>query len=150
MKLLLVAGSLLGLLPMASGQTQPGEARPWEHESSDIPVNARMHFGHFGNGFRYVWLANQDPPSHCSLPLHVRVGSLAEEDDERGMAHFVEHMAFNGSKHHEAGTLVEWLTQQGMAFGSDVNASTSFSDTIYKLELPGAEEPRLQEALAVL
>jgi zinc protease len=148
--LLFVAGSLLSLLPIASGQTKPGEARPWEHESSDIPVNARMHFGHFANGFRYVWLANQDPAGHCSLRLHVRVGSLAEEDDERGMAHFVEHMAFNGSKHHEAGTLVEWLTQQGMAFGSDVNAFTSFSDTIYKLELPGAEEARLREALAVL
>src|SRR5262245_19906282 len=69
------------------------EARAWEHESSDLPVDSRLHFGAFDSGLRWVWAKNAEPKFRSYLRLHVNVGSLAEEDSERGMAHFLEHMA---------------------------------------------------------
>ncbi len=124
--------------------------RPWEHESSDLPVDARLHFGHFENGLRWVWARNSEPKFRSYLRLHVDVGSLAEEDSERGMAHFLEHMAFNGSEHFAADTLVEWFQRHGMAFGADLNAHTGFSETVYKLDLPNSDEQTIDEGLLVL
>jgi len=124
--------------------------RAWEHETSDIPVDPRIRFGHLANGLRWAWATNAEPRERSYLRLHVDVGSLSETEDERGMAHFLEHMAFNGSKHFEAGTLVEWFQSQGMSFGADTNASTGFSETVYKLNLPDSDEETLGEGLLVL
>jgi zinc protease len=118
---------------------QGSPARPWEHESSDLPVDPRLHFGHLANGLRWVWAANSTPPSRSYLRLHVDAGSLVEEEDERGMAHFLEHMAFNGSEHFPAGTLVEWFQRRGMAFGPDLNAHTGVDQTVYEIDLPGSD-----------
>jgi len=126
------------------------EARPWEHAASDLPVDPRIHFGRLSNGLRWAWVANSEPKDRSYLRLHVDVGSLAEEDAERGMAHFLEHMAFNGSEHFEPGTLVEWFQRHGMAFGADLNASTDFSQTVYKLDLPDSDAETLTEGLEVL
>ncbi|MHC5210406.1 MAG: M16 family metallopeptidase [Planctomycetota bacterium] len=143
----------------AAGETQAAEraaaprdvaVRAWEHETSDVPVDARIRFGHLDNGLRWAWAANPEPKERCYVRLHVDVGSLAEEDDELGMAHFLEHMAFNGSEHFEAGTLIEWFQAHGMAFGADTNAHTNFSETVYKLDLPQADEQTLREGLTVL
>jgi zinc protease len=125
-------------------------ARAWEHATSDIPVDPRIHFGALDNGLRWAWAANGEPKKRCYLRLHVDVGSLAEEDDQLGMAHFLEHMAFNGSEHFAAGTLIEWFQKHGMSFGADTNAETSFSETIYKLDLPEGDEATLREGLRVL
>ena len=84
----------------------PAPVRAWEHESSDLAPDPAIHFGHFPNGLRWAWARNPEPRSRSYLRLHVDVGSLAEEDSERGLAHFLEHMAFNGSEHFPAGTLV--------------------------------------------
>src|SRR6185436_10683194 len=73
------------------------DARKWEHETSDIPVDPRIHFGWLHNGMRYAWMKNGEPKNRCYVRLHVNVGSLGEHDDEPGMAHYMEHMAFNGS-----------------------------------------------------
>ncbi len=124
--------------------------RPWEHARSDVPVDARIRFGALDNGLRYAWAANPEPKERVYLRLHVDVGSLAEEEDERGMAHFLEHMAFNGSKSFPAGTLIEWFQHHGMSFGADTNAHTSFSETVYKLDLPNADAETLREGLRVL
>ena len=128
----------------------PVAPRPWTHETSDIPVDPRVHFGHFDNGLRWAWANNPEPDARCYLRLHVDIGSLAEEDDEVGMAHFLEHMAFNGSKNFEAGTLIEWFQAHGMSFGADTNAHTGFSETVYKLDLPGTDVETLREGLLVL
>jgi hypothetical protein len=69
--------------------------RPWEHERSDVPVDPRIHFGALDNGLRFAWAENPEPNDRGYLRLHVDAGSLAEEDDELGMAHFLEHMAFD-------------------------------------------------------
>jgi zinc protease len=141
------------LAPLASAQTETRAANsvaPWAHESSDIPVDERIHFGAFENGLRYAWAKNSEPRDRVYIRLHVDVGSLAESDSEAGMAHFLEHMAFNGSEHFAAGTLVEWFQEHGMAFGADTNAHTGFSETVYKLDLPHNDEVTLREGLLVL
>jgi zinc protease len=124
--------------------------RPWEHATSDVPVDPRIRFGALPNGLRWAWAENAEPKERCYLRLHVDVGSLAEEEDERGLAHFLEHMAFNGSRNFPAGTLIEWFQRHGMDFGADTNAHTSFGETVYKLDLPGADEATLHEGLRVL
>jgi len=124
--------------------------RPWEHERSDVPVDARIRFGALDNGLRWAWAANPEPKERVYLRLHVDVGSLAEEEDELGLAHFLEHMAFNGSRNFPAGTLIEWFQRHGMSFGADTNAHTSFSETVYKLDLPNADPETIREGLKVL
>ena len=141
---------LLPFGPGLSAQLAAGQPRRWEHESSDIKPDARIRFGALENGMRYAWRANAEPKQRCYLRLHVDVGSLNEEDSEQGMAHVLEHMAFNGSEHFAPGTLVEWFQKHGMAFGADTNASTNFSETIYKLDLPTSDEATVREGLAML
>jgi zinc protease len=143
------ASAALPIQKVAATQDRPAP-RAWEHESSDLPVDGRLHFGAFDNGLRWVWAKNAEPKFRSYLRLHVNVGSLAEEDSERGMAHFLEHMAFNGSEHFEPDTLVEWFQRHGMAFGADLNAHTAFSETVYQLDLPNSDEKTLDEALQVL
>ncbi|MEQ1892972.1 MAG: pitrilysin family protein, partial [Planctomycetota bacterium] len=125
-------------------------SRPWEMERSDVPVDPRIRFGALDNGLRYAWAANPEPKERVYLRLHVDVGSYAEEENERGLAHFLEHMAFNGSKNFPAGTLIEWFQRHGMSFGADTNAHTSFSETVYKLDLPNADAATIREGLKVL
>jgi zinc protease len=147
----LLAAALPACSSAAPAATRaPVEARPWEHERSDVPVDPRIRFGQLDNGLRWAWAANPEPKERCYLRLHVDVGSLAEEPDELGMAHFLEHMAFNGSRNFEPGTLIEWFQEHGMAFGADTNASTGFSETIYQIDLPVSDEADLREGLAVL
>ena len=115
-------------------------APSWPQEGSDLAADPKAVFGRLASGVRYVILPNQEPPGRASLRLYMDIGSLMEEDDQRGMAHFLEHMAFNGSKNFPAGQLVEYLQRLGMGFGADTNAHTSFKETVYQLELPKGEE----------
>jgi zinc protease len=133
----------------AGEQSKSGDALPWYCEKSDIPVDPRIHLGHLDNGMRCAWMANHEPRDRTYLRLDVGVGSLAEENEERGMAHYLEHMAFNGSKHFPAGTLVEWFQKHGMGFGADTNASTGFHHTIYQIDLPKSDKRSLEEGLGV-
>ncbi len=148
----LVAAGLLALAPDVTSQdARPsGSVRAWEHETSDVPVDARFTFGHFDNGMRWVWADNPEPENRVYVRLHVDMGAFGERPDEDGMAHFLEHMGFNGTKNFEAGTLIEWFQEQGMAFGADTNAHTAFSETVYKLDLPNPDEATLRSGLEVL
>jgi zinc protease len=119
----------------------------WPQEVSDLAADPAAQFGQLANGLRYVVLPNQEPPGRASIRLYMDVGSLMEEDDQQGMAHFLEHMAFNGSRHFPSGEMVEYFQRLGMAFGADTNAHTSFEETVYKLELPKVEEPLLLDAM---
>ena len=142
--------SLMTLLLISPLAAQRGKAKQWEHETSDIPVNPRMHFGALTSGLRFAWMANSEPDQRCYLRLHVDLGSLVEEDSQQGMAHFLEHMAFNGLRNHPAGTLIEWFQRHGMSFGADTNATTGFEATIYNIDLPNSDEKSLGEGLQVL
>ena len=95
-------------------------------------------------------MPNAEPPKRLSMRLYVDAGSLMETDEQQGLAHFIEHMAFNGTKNFPAGEMVEYFQRLGMSFGGDTNAHTSFKETVYKLELPKPEEALIKRSLLLL
>ena len=111
-------------------------AANFAHETSDLPADPAVHWGRLDNGLRYVLCHNQEPKDRVSARLAIQVGSLYENENQRGLAHFLEHMAFNGSRHFPSASVVEFFQRLGMDFGGDTNASTNFDRTIYQLELP--------------
>ena len=141
---------LLGLVSTLSLPSGLRAALPFPQEGSDLKPDPAVHFGTLPNGLRYAVRPNAEPKGRASLRLLVLAGSLQETDDQRGLAHFLEHMAFNGSEHYAPGTLVEFLQRMGMSFGADTNASTSFNRTLYLLELPKADDATLGEGFRVL
>jgi zinc protease len=134
-----------------AAETAPSTRKslPFPQEGSDLKPDPAAHFGTLANGLRYVVRANQEPKGRASLRLLVLAGSLHETNDQRGLAHFLEHMAFNGSAHYPPGTLVEFFQRIGMSFGGDTNANTSFDRTVYRLDLAHADDAALAEALRV-
>ena len=124
-------------------------ALPFPHVGSDLTPDPAARFGTLPNGLRYVIYPNSEPKERASLRLLVRAGSLHETDDQRGLAHFLEHMAFNGSTHYPPGTLIEFFQKMGMSFGGDTNANTGFDRTVYLIELPDVKEATLKEGLQV-
>ena len=144
---------LCGLLPVLSHAqaTKPApDPVPLAQDGSDIPVDPAVTWGVLDNGLRYAILPNSEPPNRVSLRLYVDAGSLMETDSQQGLAHFLEHMAFNGTKEFPAGEMVEYFQRLGMGFGSHTNAHTSFHETVYKLELPGTESALLNDAFKLL
>jgi zinc protease len=107
-------------------------------------------FGRLSNGLRYVLMANQEPKNRVALYLNVQAGSLQETDRQRGVAHFLEHMLFNGSTHYPPGTLVKYFQSIGMGFGGDTNAHTGYDETVYNLMLPSGKPEVLAEGFKVL
>ena len=132
-----VAGVLfLLLLPHPAQSTEaPWYNGQWPHEQSDLKPDPQVTFGRLDNGFGYAIIPHAFPQGRVSLMLNVQAGSLMERDDELGYAHFVEHMAFNGSKNFKPGELIPFFQKHGMSFGGDTNAHTSFTETVYKLNL---------------
>ena len=95
-------------------------------------------------------VANHEPKNRVALYLNVQAGSLQETDQQRGVAHFLEHMLFNGTTHYPPGTLVEYFQSIGMGFGGDTNAHTGFGETVYNLMLPSGKPEVLTEGFKVL
>lgn len=122
-------------------------AADWPQDASDLKADPKAQFGTLENGLRYVILPHDEPPGRASIRIYMDVGSLMEEDDQQGMAHFLEHMAFNGSRHFKGGEMVEYFQRLGMGFGADTNAHTSFKETVYMLELPKVEPKYIAEGL---
>ncbi len=122
-------------------------ARAWPHELSDIKPDARVTWGKLENGLRYAIMPTKTAPTRGSLRMFLQVGSAMEADDQQGMAHFVEHMAFNGTKHFPAGETLEYFQRLGMSFGAHTNASTQIDHTVYQLELPRANEKLTSDGL---
>ncbi len=124
-------------------------AEPWLKVDSDLPVDPTIRQGVLPNGLRYVIRPNAEPKNRVSLRLLVAAGSLHEHDDERGLAHFVEHMVFRGTRQHPNGSITADLQRLGIAFGPDSTAFTAYDHTIYHLELPDARESTLRTGLSV-
>ena len=123
---------------------------PWPHEHSDLAPDPAMQFGRLANGLRYLVMPNQKPPGRVSMHLLIQAGSLQESDTEQGLAHFLEHMAFDGSTHFPPGELVKYFQRIGMNFGPDANAHTSFQETVYDILLPSGDEEHFREGLKVM
>jgi zinc protease len=125
-------------------------AIPFPQAESDLRTDPIATFGTLPSGMRYVVVPNHEPKGRVSLRLLVLAGSFNETEAQRGLAHYLEHMAFNGSTHFAPGTLVETLQRLGMGFGADTNASTSFDHTLYQLELPDTAPATVSEGLQIL
>ena len=125
-------------------------AVPWPHERGDLAPDPAITWGRLPNGVRYAVRSNAEPRGRISLCLMVETGSRLERDDQQGYAHFIEHMAFRGTRPFPAGTLVKTLQRHGMAFGAEVSAFTSLTNTYYNLNLAGNTPENLAEGLQVL
>ncbi|OBT17030.1 hypothetical protein A9264_09895 [Vibrio sp. UCD-FRSSP16_10] len=115
-----------------------------------LPIRQDVIQGEIDNGMRYILIENDRPKNRVSLQLVVHAGSLVEEDDQKGIAHLVEHMAFNGTEQFPANTLIEHQQSLGMVFGRDVNAMTEYFTTSYFLHLPDSSEHMLSEGFNML
>lgn len=123
----------------------------WGDQQSNLPPDPSVTWGTLDNGLRYAIMPNQEPPSKVSLRLLVNAGSLMESEAQRGLAHFLEHMAFKGGKNFpNQQSLTEYFQHIGMAFGADTNAHTGFDQTVYKLELPQNTNDYLNDGFRVL
>ncbi len=118
--------------------------------ATPLPVDTSFRAGQLSNGLRYFIQPHDEPKDRAEFRLVVKVGSLQEEDDQLGVAHFVEHMAFNGTVHFQKNELIDFLELAGGRFGADLNASTSFSETIYKLQVPTDSAELIDQALLIL
>jgi zinc protease len=122
----------------------------WPHEKSDLEPDPALIFGRLPNGFGYTLMMNRTPKERVSMHLDVQVGSFNEREEERGMAHFLEHMQFNGSTHFKPGELVKYFQRIGMQFGPDANAHTGFSETVYDILLPKGDAKNISDGLIVM
>ena len=126
----------------------PALATPWP--KSDMPPDPAVTFGVLPNGMRYAIQHNATPSGEVSMRLRIAAGSLQEEKDQRGLAHFLEHMAFRGSKKVADGDMKKSLERIGLSFGSDTNASTDQEETIYQFDLPRSDDVSVDTALDLL
>ncbi len=121
----------------------------WPHETSNLKPDPRLIFGRLKNGFRYVLLENKEPRDRVGMYLDVQTGSLNETEEQRGLAHFLEHMVFNGSTHFKPGELIDYFQSLGMSFGGDTNAHTGYNETVYNIVLPKGTPQELGKGLLV-
>ncbi|MDP3802544.1 pitrilysin family protein [Brevundimonas sp.] len=152
-RLLLLAAASVAVLTAASpalGQTQAQPSDPWAQAASDIPADADVRFGVMPNGMRYAIMRNATPPGQASFRLRLDAGSLMETEDQLGLAHFMEHMAFNGTTNIPENDLLRILERLGLAFGADTNASTGFDQTVYMLELPRTNDETVDASLRIM
>ena len=118
--------------------------------SQPIPVDPNVKIGKLPNGLTYYIQKNLKPEKKMELRLVVNTGSILEDNDQRGLAHFMEHMNFNGSKHFPKNELVDYLQKVGVKFGADLNAYTSFDETVYILPISSDDPHIVEEGFTVL
>ncbi len=117
---------------------------------NQLVMDSAFKQGKLDNGMSYFVRENAEPKNRIQLRLAVKAGSCMEEDDQKGVAHFVEHLCFNGTENFEKSAIVDYFESIGMAFGPEVNAYTSFENTVYMLELPADDPEVLKKSLLVL
>lgn len=143
-----------GPLSAQTREQDPGDGLPQVELATDpdaeLPFDSRITHGELENGLAYYILPNKVPAKSLELWLVVDAGSYQEDDDQRGLAHFVEHMAFNGTAAFPKNELTSKLQSLGAKFGPHINASTSFDETQYKLRLPTSEPGNVDLGLSIL
>ena len=119
-------------------------------DGQSIPLDPSARTGRLSNGFTYYIRHNEEPAGQAQLYLVCKVGSILEDPDQRGLAHFMEHMNFNGTRHFPKNELVDYLQKAGVRFGADLNAYTSFDETVYQLPLSTGDPALLRNGLLIL
>lgn len=149
--LLVVLGSVAPAAGREAGSATTASATTsWLYRGSDIPPDRDWVFGELPNGLRYAVRKNGVPPGQISIRMAIDAGSLNERPTEHGYAHFNEHLSFRGSRYVPDGEAKRLWQRLGATFGSDTNASTTPTQTIYKLDLPSATPAGLEESVKVL
>ncbi len=115
-----------------------------------LPIGPQVTVGHLPNGLTYYIQKNSRPEKRLELRLVVKAGSVLEDEDQLGLAHFTEHMAFNGSTHFKKHELISYLQSIGLQFGADLNAYTSFNQTVYILPIPTDKKENIEKGFLVL
>ena len=132
---------ILFFVATVSAQVNPGQV---------IPTDTKLTKGTLANGLTYYIKENKKPEKKVELRLVVKVGSIVEDDDQQGLAHMAEHMAFNGTKNFKKNEIVSFLQDIGVGFGSDLNAYTSFDETVYILPIPTDKSDNLEKGFQIL
>lgn len=114
------------------------------------PLDPKVRTGTLQNGFTYYIRKNKTPEGRAILYLVNKAGSILETDEQRGLAHFLEHMAFNGTRHFPKNELVEYLQKSGVRFGADLNAYTAFDETVYQLPVPTNDKTVFRNAMLIM
>ena len=115
-----------------------------------LPVDPNVRIGKLSNGLTYYIRQNKKPEQKVELRLVVNAGSILEDDNQQGIAHFSEHMAFNGTTHFKKNDIVSFLQSIGVEFGNDLNANTSFDQTIYILPIPTDKPGNIDKGFQIL
>ena len=115
-----------------------------------LPIDSRVKVGQLANGLTYYIAQNAKPEKQVSLRLVIKAGSSLEDDDQQGLAHFLEHMAFNGTKNFPKNELVSYLQTMGVKFGADLNAYTGFDETVYMLPIPTDKKENVAKGFQIL
>ncbi|MEJ2457385.1 MAG: insulinase family protein [Novosphingobium sp.] len=136
--------------PAAPAPLLADTQEPWLYKNSDVPHDKGWHFGELSNGLRYAVRKNGVPPGQVSIRIRVDAGSLYETDSERGYAHLLEHMLFRQSKYLAEGTAIAAFQRLGATFGSDTNAQTTTTETVFQLDLPNATPASLDETFKLM
>jgi zinc protease len=143
-----------GLAPsLALAEAAGAKANPpfvFAQAHSDLQPDPAARFGRLPNGITYVIYKNATPPGTANVWMRIAAGSMMERDSQRGLAHFIEHMAFNGSEHVPENEMTRILQRDGLAFGADTNAFTSYDETVYMLNLTSVREPVIDDALFLM
>lgn len=121
-----------------------------QNQNDTLPFDSNVKFGVLDNGMTYYIMHNSEPKNRAYLELAVNAGSVFEDEDQRGLAHMCEHMAFNGTKNFPKKELIKYLESVGMKFGADLNAYTSFDETVYTIEIPLDSAQILDKGLHIL
>jgi zinc protease len=138
-RLVVALAASLSLTASAGAQQSPERAAMEalaRQGSAALPFDSKVRVGRLPNGLRYFIRENARPEQRVELRLVVNVGSVLEDDRQRGLAHVLEHMAFNGTRRFAKTQIVDFIERSGMTFGADLNAGTSFDETVYQLQLP--------------
>lgn len=143
---IVACAAVLGVPRAAPAQQAP----PTFAATDTLPVDPNVRVGTLGNGLEYYVRENGRPENRAELQLVVNAGSVLETEDQRGLAHFVEHMAFNGTENFAKQELVSYLESIGMRFGADLNAYTSFDETVYMLTVPTDTGDFLERGILIL
>lgn len=148
----LLAALLIGSCSVKKPVTSTATASKAETsaESDVLPLDTAILTGKLANGFTYYIRRNTEPKNRAQLYLAVKVGSVLENDDQQGLAHFMEHMGFNGTKNFPKNELVNYLQKSGIRFGADLNAYTSFDQTVYQLPVPTDDSLLFKNTLQIM
>lgn len=147
---LAVCAASLAAITVGATPQAPAAAAATAPLTQEVPLDPSIRSGKFDNGLRYFIRTTKRPEKRAELRLVVDVGSIVENDDQLGLAHLLEHMAFNGTKHFPKQEIVTFLESLGMRFGPSVNAYTSFDETVYMLQVPTEKPEVLERSFLIL